>query len=39
MPSNAVENGWRGFLDRLRRLWGQRAGAGFASPLAGAAGF
>jgi hypothetical protein len=39
MRSNAVDNGWRRFLDRLRRLWGQRPGGGFASPLAGAVEF
>jgi hypothetical protein len=37
MRSDAVKNGWRRFLDRLRRLWGQRSGGGFGTPLAGAA--
>jgi hypothetical protein len=39
MPDNAVENGWRRFLDRLRRLWGQRPSGGFSTPLASAAAF
>jgi hypothetical protein len=36
MHTNAVKDGWQRFLDRLRRLWGQRAG-GLPGPLVTAA--
>ena len=36
MHTNAVNDGWQRFLDRLRRLWGQRPAAGFRTPLVNA---
>jgi hypothetical protein len=29
MPNNGIEDGWRRFLDRLRRLWGKLTGGDF----------
>ena len=37
MRSNAIEDGWQRFLDRLRRLWGQRRRGGFIKPHVNAA--
>ncbi|MFI4868539.1 MAG: hypothetical protein ACHQDD_04210 [Steroidobacterales bacterium] len=37
MRSNAVKDGWQRFLDRLRRLWGQRGDGGLSKPLVNAA--
>jgi len=37
MGGNAVENGWRRFLDRLKRLWGKLRDGGLAPTFVSAA--
>jgi hypothetical protein len=38
MPNNAISDGWKRFLDRLKRLWGRQRDDGFARPSAVACG-
>jgi hypothetical protein len=34
MRDNAIGDGWKRFLERLKRLWGRQRDSGFARPSA-----